>query len=157
MSDVSVHDNTFWIQHDPANPGAAVYWDGTGGGDPPIMLRFEWANNLMACENVIGAWFFTTQVGGAFSPMPTGWNAATKTGVIEGGNFVSACSNPGTQLAPWPTSVGVSTLAAMDLDATTLALNPSSPGKNIALGGGDPGVDHALLTSALARVATGRS
>jgi hypothetical protein len=157
MSDVSVHDNTMWIQHDPANPGAAVFWDGTGTSDPPIMLRLEWANNVIVCENVIDGWFFTVQVGGAFSAMPTGWNAATKTGVIEGGNFVSACSNPGTQLAPWPTSVGVASRAAMDLNATTLELLPTSPGRGIALGGGDPGVDHALLTLALARVATGRS
>jgi hypothetical protein len=157
MSDVSVHDNTMWIQHDPANPGAAVYWDGTNSAAPPIMLRFEWANNVIVCENVIDGWFLTTQVGGAFSSMPTGWTAADRIGVIEGGNFVSACSNPGAQLAPWPSSVGVATFAAMDLNPATLALNPTSPGRGIALGGGDPGVDHTLLALALARVATGRS
>jgi hypothetical protein len=157
MTDISIHDNSFWIKHDPANPGAAVYWDGTGTSAPPIMLRFEWANNVIVCENVIDGWFFTTQVGGAFSSMPTGWTAADKIGVVEGGNFVSACSNPGAQLAPWSSSVGVATFAAMDLHATTLALNSSSPGKGIALGGGDPGVDHVLLALAQARVATGRS
>lgn len=161
LVDVSVHNCTLWGADQPglgtANYQSLAIYDRSFV--PPVMTRFEWQNNVMALkypELTFGGNFFIGSQ--AYGTMPSWWNTLTRTGVQTAGNFVNGVTDVASQLTgPWGSSnVGVDTLAAMNLDATTLALTPSSPGKGIAVGGGDPGCDLSLLASVTGLVATGR-